>query len=216
MKIWHASVALLAFSGCDCRRDAGKGKPPAEIASSLLGDLSPLDSASATPIVGRQDPWDPAYCEPQPEKERRASFSELAVTGTCNFEYHDAAVCNARGDDFYAVVRRRLADGNELELYINVEYYTGPGTYDRKVEFLALLRRGTSLYRWSNNQATVTLGTGQGGLSTSDKMAEQAQGGVPTALQLAPTTLNAEPGTPARGAMTLTGSIGCVMKKPPK
>jgi hypothetical protein len=216
MRLLRASMVILAFSGCECRRDATKEKPPSEIASSLLPDISPLDSASAMPVVGTQQPWDPAYCEVEPEGERTASFSELAVAGACAFDYHRAAICNAAGDDFYVLLRRRLADGHELELYINVEFYTGPGTYEKKVEIVALLRRGTSLYRWSNNETSVTLGTGLGGLSTSDKMAEQGQGGTPTTVQLVPTTLAAEPGTPARGEITLRGTIGCVLKKPPR
>lgn len=207
---------FLALSACNSRRQPEKERSPAEVASSLLDDVSPLDSASAMPVVGVQDPWDPAYCEVPPEQERTASFSELEVAGTCRFVHHGAATCQARGDDFYAIVRRRLSDGNQLELYINVEFYTGPGTYDKKVEILALIKRGTSLYRWSNNQASVTLGFGQGGLSTSDKMAEQAQGGTPTTLQLTLTTLTAESGTPTRGALSLNGVIGCSMKRPPR
>lgn len=181
-----------------CKAQAEKKPTPAEVTSSLLDDVSPLDSASAMPTATGQAAWDPAFCDTAPEKERGASFSELAVTGTCNFQFTGSALCNARGDDYYAILRRKLRDGNELSIYINVEYYTGPGTYDRKVEMLALVRRGQALYRWSNTQATVTV-------------AESAM-----ALELTPTILNAEPGTPTTGAITLAGPIGCVMKPLPQ
>ena len=212
-----AAAVATALAATSCKPRQEQAKPsPAQVASSLIDDVSPLDSASAVPIRKDQTPWDLDGCRVAPERDRGASFSELTFTGTCAFEHHGPATCHAAGDDYYAVLYRPLEDGNELELYINVEFYTGPGTYDRKVEVLALVRRGTSLYRWSNEQATVTLGYGQGGLSTSDKSAAQAQGGTPTTVQLAPTVLTAQPGTATRGTLTLTGIIGCQLKKAPR
>jgi hypothetical protein len=229
----RGAVVLLALGACvsSCKSRAETERSPAQIASSLLGDhrepvqrdnssrgvedLSPLDSASALPAAPKQVPWQPAFCEVVPEAEQGASFSDLNVDGTCRFHYVARAECRGKADDYYAILERKLSGGYSLEVYINVEFYTGPGTYDRKVEILALVRRGLSLYRWSNQHASATLGFGEGGLSTSDPDAKQAEASTPTRVELPPIELAAEPGTATSGTITLSGSIGCKHRKRP-
>jgi hypothetical protein len=207
-------VALAAVTVVSCKSRPEPEKTPAQIASSLVPDVSPLDTASALPLAARQVPWEHGSCNVLPEVDRGASFSHLTFTGECAFEQLGPATCNGHGDDWYAVVQRKLADGNEVELYLNVEYYTGPGVYDRKVELLVLIRRGLSLYRWSNKQASVTLGFAEGGISPARKTTEQTGAGTPTVAQLREAVLEAEPGTATRGRIVLGGTIGCVLQEP--
>jgi hypothetical protein len=211
MRVLALFLAVVACASCKSRAEPQPS--PAQIASSLLGDVSPLDSASALPLAPNQVPWQPAFCEVVPEAEKAGSFSDLTASGTCSFRYVGPAECRGKADDYYAIIERRLVGGYKLELYINVEYYTGPGTYDGKVEILALVRRGLSLYRWSIQHATATLGLGEGGLSTVDKDAKQAQATTPTVVQLPPVELAAEPGTPTSGTITLSGTLGCKMRR---
>lgn len=190
-------VCALALVACKAKSDK-----PAPVASSLVEDLSPVDSASALPAPVKQEPWDPKFCEPAPETE--AANSELTVSGTCAFTQKALATCRARGDDYYSIVRRRLADGHELELYFNVEFYAAPGKYDKKVEVIALLRRGLSLYRWSNMEASVTLA-----LEGADKE-------TPTLMSFDRMELKPEPGTTTAGTITIEGKVRCVPKPLPR
>lgn len=204
---------LLALSGCKPRKEPEK--TPAEVASSLLGDVSPLDTASSLPPGVGREPWDPALCDVAPEADKSASFGDLTFTGACPFHHRGPATCRGREDDYYAVIRRKLADGSSVELFLNVEFFTGPGTYEKKAELLVLIRRGQSLYRWSNMQGTATLGYAEGGVSAQGKHTEQASSPTPTLVTLSPTELAAEPGTPTRGVIGVSGTIGCVLKKTP-
>ena len=207
-------ASILALHGCKSRAEAEK-KTAAQAASALVDDISPLDSASAQPFAAQQEPWDPASCEVLPEPDKSASFSDLTFTGTCMFHHRGPATCRARGDDYYIILRRKLADGSDAEVYINVEFYTGPGTYEKKTEILFLVRRGQSLYRWSTTDATMTLGFGEGGISSTSRYAEQAQAGTPTTAQIPKTELVAAPGTKTSGAIQMSGTIKCIILPPP-
>ena len=192
------SAALLAATACK----SSTSDPP------LLDDPIPLGSG-ALPALPLQTPWDPALCPPLPEPAAAAAFSDFTFGGTCAFRHEGRAVCKARGDDFYAIVRRKLPDGSSAELFINVEYYIGAGTYEKNTEILFIIQHGQSLYRWSNMHATMTLGMEGGGLSASDKNAYNAQGPTPLVAILPVTELEAEPGTKTSGKITVGGTIGC-------
>ena len=196
-------LGLLAAPAC---------KSSATETSPLLGDPVPLGSGAALPALPLQTPWDPTLCPPVAERQASAAFSDFTFGGTCAFRHEGRAICKARGDDFYAIVRRKLEDGSSAELFINVEYYSGAGTYEKKTEILFIIQHGQSLYRWSNMQATMTLGMEGGGLSASDKLAYNAQGPTPLVAILPPTELEAEPGTKTSGKITLSGTLGCAPK----
>lgn len=208
-------LAVAAIVACDSKKE--REKTPAEVASALVGnDVSPLDVASATPAM-YGEPWDPALCDVVPEKEKSASLSDLTATGACAFVHHGTAVCSGTGDDYYALIQRRLADGSELAFHLNVEAYTGAGTYEKKSQVLVLVRRGQVLYRWSNDEGTATLGFAEGGgVSSTPHHVPDPQGATPTIVHIDPIELRAEPGTPTRGTIKLEGTIACVLKKPPK
>lgn len=209
-------LALLAVAACDSKKQAQKS--PSEVASALVGDdVSPLDVASATASNGDAF-WDPALCDVLPEKEKAASLSDVRISGACTFTHHGIAVCNANGDDYYATFQRQLADGSTVSFFVNVEFYTGAATYEKKVQILVSVRRGDALYRWSNDEATATLGSGEGGGVSAQNLhnVPEAQGATPTILHFPPTDMTAQPGTGSRGTMKVEGTIACVLKKKPK
>jgi hypothetical protein len=195
------SILAIGLAVVSCKSKSDKPSPAA-VTSSLTEDLSPVDSASAIPLAPKQEPWSPKFCEPAPETE--AGNNDLTVSGTCAFKQHVLASCRARGDDYYSIVRRKMVDGHELEIYLNLEFYTGPGTYEKKVEIIALMRRGLSLYRWSNMSTTATA------------LLEGDEKETPTVVKLVPTELKPEPGTMTTGTITLEGTIRCVAMPLPR
>lgn len=198
-----AAVALVAVAAAASACKSSAKKP-------LLDDISPLDSAAALPVLPQPVPWNPALCPPLPEREQTAAFSDLTFAGTCAFHHAGSVACNARGDDFYAIVHRKLEEGATADLYINVEFFSGAGTYAKTTEVLFIIQRGTSLYRWSNMHASMTLGTqGGGGLSASESLAYRGQGALPLVGQLEPMVLEPEPGTNTTGTISLSGTLGC-------
>jgi len=213
--IRHVLIAGVVVIG-GCKSKPEPEKTPAQVASALVDDVSPLDQASAAPLAGVQEPWDPSTCDVVPERDKGASFSELDLHGACTFKHHGPALCKGRGDDFYALIHRKLSDGSELDLYLNVETYSGAGVYEKKGQLLVTVRRNQSLYRWSNQEATVTLGFQEGGVSSDDKNVPAAQGATPTMVTIAPVDLPAEPGTSTRGTIALAGNISCIIKKNPQ
>ena len=63
-------------------------------------------------------------------------------------------------DDFYAALTRKAKDGATLVIYLNVENYHGPGSYDGGQLFLAV-QKGTVIHRWSSDTVRATVGPGQ-------------------------------------------------------
>jgi hypothetical protein len=200
-----AAVAVLAATGC--RKESHKGEP-------LFEELAPSASASAVPIpaVTWLPPWDEALCPPAPEDEGTASLSDLTLTGTCAFRHVGAAACQARGDDFYITIERKLLGGEPVILHVNVEAYTGSGVYEEKAQVVFMIRRGQALYRWANYWGTMTLGHGSAGMSPARTRAMQSNAGPPTVVEVPPIELTAEPGTPASGTITIRGAIACVLR----
>jgi hypothetical protein len=204
------AIVLLGTS-CKGRADVQK-QTPAQVTSSLVGDVSPLDSAAAMiPRAGKQEPWDPTYCAVKPEPDEGASLSELTFSGTCAFHHRDPAACRAEGDDYYIILRHQLADGNEAEIFINVEHYAGAKAYEKKAEVLFLIRRNQSLYRWAKRNASVTLSFQEGGLSSADSPTDKVKERTPTVAQMPPTELVNEPGTSTSGKIVLSGTVRCVV-----
>lgn len=200
-------LALSLLAAPSCKASKTEPAPPA----SSLDELVPLGSDAALPALPLQTPWDPALCPPIAEPPAAAAFSDLTFGGTCPFRHEGRVICRARDDDFYAIVRRKLAEGATAELFINVESYNGAGTYDGTTEILFVIRYGQSLYRWSNMHASMVLGAEGGGLSVRDKTAYGAQGTIPLVARLPLTELEPEPGTKTTGKITVGGMMGCAM-----
>jgi hypothetical protein len=63
-------------------------------------------------------------------------------------------------DDFYVALTRKARNGATLVVYLNVEYYNGPGSYDW-AQMLVAVYSETTIYRWTNDNVHVTVGPGE-------------------------------------------------------
>ena len=131
----------------------------------------------------------PGLCPPLPEAGASGG-SDLVLTGTCAFHHSGQAYCRHVEDDFYVFVRRLLQGGRTLDLYVNVEFYRGPGPYD-SVQLMLIAQDGTTLYQWTNFHARATVESGE------------------AALRLPEVRLATEPGMSGGGVVTASGLIRC-------
>jgi hypothetical protein len=132
-------------------------------------------------------------CPPEPETD--AAGSDASFTGPCAFHQAGRAYCNATQDDLYVVVQRPLPGGRTLSLYIDVEFYKGPGDY-RDAQSLLIVQEGTTLYTWSNFRTVLTVLPGQAG------------------VRLDPTDLAAEAGRAGSGVERMNGMLACGGPRP--
>jgi hypothetical protein len=102
--------------------------------------------------------WHPEVCPPPPEDA--PGPSTLGVTGPCAFEHRGAVSCESAGDDFILTMTRPAAHGAKLMVYINVEKYHGPGSYEEAQMFLGVQDK-TLIYRWSSDTVSITVGSGE-------------------------------------------------------
>jgi hypothetical protein len=104
---------------------------------------------------GGGTPLPTGVCPPLAEPSG-ASGSDFTVSGPCTFHQAARVYCRAAGDDFYVLLSRSLPEGRTLDLYVDVEYYAGPGTY-RGAQTLLLIQDGTTIYTWSNFRSEATV-----------------------------------------------------------
>jgi hypothetical protein len=123
------------------------------------------------------------------------SGSDADLAGPCPFHEAGSAYCHAVGDDFYVVRQRPLPAGRALDLYLDVEFYEGPGAY-RDTQTLLLVQEGTTLYTWSNFRMEVAVLPGEAG------------------VRLARTELAPEAVRAGVGVETLTGALACGAPRP--
>lgn len=176
------------------RRRSWLVAPFIAIGLAACGTGSPVDVMPSGPIdpIGPIPTWQPDRCQPGAEP-LGVSVSNLTLTGTCPIHQSGPLLCHAGGDDFYLAMKRRLANGLPLTLYVNVESYHGPDTYPDYVEFVMVIQDGQGLFRWSNLRAALTVGPGER-----------------SATLLAPVELQPEPGSRASGTEIVSGTIGCI------
>jgi len=152
-------VACLVAAACDqdpARSVKIVARPPA--ASS---GVTPPGAGVTPPGAGESSPiaeWRPEGCPPPPEDS--SGPSSLSVTGPCAFQHRARVNCEARHDDFYVSLSRKAARGATLMVYINVEKYHGPGSYDGAEMFVGVQDK-TSIYRWSGDRLAITVGPGE-------------------------------------------------------
>ena len=191
-----AAVAVaLFFAACE------KPAPP---------DLLHLPDGGLSAWASPKDagpPWVRSYCAPLPEPTGTASFSDLTMTGECTMHTSLPVQCLALADDFYFTMVRPLEGGRSIELFVNVESYSGPGEYEHKAEVRILLKDKATLYQWVHYQTSVTLGSAElaGATGTFKSSAPPPVNFV----VLKPTQLYAAPGTPASGFIDLSGTAVC-------
>ena len=132
-------------------------------------------------------------CPPEPDTGPAGSDADF--TGPCAFHQAGRAYCNATADDLYVVVQRSLPAGRTFALYIDVEFYKGPGDY-RDAQSLLIVQEGTTLYTWSNFRTTLTVLPREAG------------------VRLGPTDLAPEAGRAGAGVERLTGTLACGAPRP--
>jgi len=159
---------------------------------------APVGDSSLDPEAlggsGGGSPLPVGACPPQPEPAGAAG-SEAELAGPCTFRQAGRAYCRHAADDFYVVVERTLAAGRTLDLYIDVEFYKGPGSY-RGAQSLLIIQEAGTLYTWSNFRTEVTVLPREAG------------------VRLARTELRPEAGRPGAGVETLTGTLACGAPRP--
>jgi hypothetical protein len=161
----------------------------------------------ANPTRDAGPPWVSSFCKPLPEPEVPASFSDLTFSGECPVHVSLPVKCLAQGDDFYVAATRPLEGGRSLELFLNVESFSGAGEYERKVEVRVIVKDKATLYQWVHYQASASLGTSERAGATGSFHTSKAA--PVTFLVLPPVSLYAAPGTPTSGFIELEGTMGC-------
>ena len=180
--LWLLSACLAAAS---CDRDPARAikipvgeartapaaaPPPPAAAPSADGPAAPaaqIQPAAAPPpqsgasrgtLPPADGKWHPQGCPPPPETS--PGPGTFTATGPCAFQHHAIVTCEAAIDDFILTMARPAANGALLMVYINVEKYTGPGTYDQAQMFVGVQDK-TSIYRWSSDEVSITVGADQ-------------------------------------------------------
>lgn len=128
-------------------KDTGRSVPaPGQAANPPREAASETTSATA---------WRPPGCPPPPEAS--SGPSNFIVSGPCAFEHRTEVACESLEDDFLVTLTRKAAGGSTLMVFINVEFYKGPGEYTGAQAFLGLQDK-TNIYRWSSDTMKATVG----------------------------------------------------------
>jgi len=150
---------VMCWGAVACDQDPARSvkivaRPPASASAAAV----PPDTATPP----RLTEWRLEACPPPPEDlpGPSAARAPLAVTGPCAFEHRGAVSCESTGDDFIIAFTRKAGRGATLVIYLNVETYHGPGSYDGAQMFVEV-EDGTSIYRWSNDNFPITVGPGE-------------------------------------------------------
>jgi hypothetical protein len=184
MTRWGALVLVLCLTALACDEDPANkikivARPP--LSSRIINatpeptELTPNTEASrpgetvsraqaasglaARPtgagLASRTAQWRPVGCPPP--HENSPGPSSLTVSGPCTFEHRAAVSCESMHDDFILTASREAARGATLMVYINVEKYKGPGSYENAEMFVGV-QDETSIYRWSSDRVSITIG----------------------------------------------------------
>jgi len=129
-----------------------------------------VDSHPATvppPVVTSvvtNPPDDPSLADPKkllefcPSSDARVLDPDVfTATGPCGRQQREPVLCNSLQDDFMVAFTRKMEHDANLVVYMNVEFYHGPGSYNH-VEMFETLQTGSNMYRWSNDAGQATVG----------------------------------------------------------
>lgn len=180
----RVSLALAVTAMCALLVACGSG-------NAVSGAPSAQTTEAGSPNGPTGTPWRPEFCAPAAPGASGGS-NQLSFSGTCAFVPDPPLECHVAADDFYVLMRQKLSSGWPILMYVTVEHYHGPGTYENQVEIYVVVQDGPALYRWANLQGAMTVGPGETSASFSR-----------------PVDLGAQPGTPATGVLRLGGSIAC-------
>jgi hypothetical protein len=131
-------------------------------------------------------PWQADFCTLPPEDS--AGSSKFVAKGPCAFHHEGNTLCRGLTDDFHVIMLRKGAGGAAVAVYINVEFYKGPGHYAKAQMFLSF-QTGTSYYLWGSDSVHIAVTPGQ------------------KSVVLPPTKLQAEP--PNTGTEVVSGTLWC-------
>ena len=184
------AIALVALTAAGLGTAARLGM--FQSGTARVGDSS-LDPESLGGGTGGT-PLPADACPPLPEAADAAG-SNADLSGPCAFHQAGRAYCNATADDLYVVVQRALPSGRTFDLYIDVEFYKGPGAY-RDAQTLLIIQEGTTLYTWSNFRTNVTVLPREAG------------------VRLERTDLSPEAGRAGAGVESLSGTLACGGPRP--
>jgi hypothetical protein len=67
--------------------------------------------------------------------------------------------CRAVADDFHTVILRQGPGEATVSVYLNIEFYKGPGSYDGGQMFLTVQNKG-AYYHWGSDSVTTTVAPG--------------------------------------------------------
>jgi len=142
-------IVCFALLGCD-----------ADPARSVKIVARPIPAADSTAGGGwgPEFAWRPELCPPPPEPS--GGPSTLVATGACAFRQQGMMECTSTADDFILQMTRPAAREAKLLIYVNVEKYHGPGTYDG-AEMLVGVQEGEQNFRWFSDALHVTVGPGE-------------------------------------------------------
>lgn len=148
--------------------------PPAPVtnaASPPSARASLADTSSRGQVTNAARPPQPAGATIAPDTSPVAEFcpppaedltgpSNLTIGGPCGFQHQQAIKCESSPDDFIIGFVRKALHGATVAVYINVENYHGPGSYDGTQMFIAV-QSGTAIFRWSNDNVHAEVGPGE-------------------------------------------------------
>ena len=139
-------AACLCFAAC--------GDDPARSVK-IIG-RAPAPAIRTVTVPAKSNPSARLEFCPPPSGESTGP-SSLAVTGPCAFEVRTAGACESIGDDFIVALTRKAKLDASLVVYLNVEHYHGPGSYDGAQMFVAA-QGAKTIYRWSSDTVQATVG----------------------------------------------------------
>ena len=86
--------------------------------------------------------------------------TKMKVGGPCEADWMTDAECENEIDDLTFISRRKVKDGAEMVVYINVERYAGAGVYKPPNDFYVSVMKDKSIWRWSSHDFEATIGPG--------------------------------------------------------
>ena len=142
-------IVCIALLGCEA--------DPARSVKIVARPIPAVDS-TAGGGWGAEYQWRPELCPPPPEPS--GGPSTLVATGACAFRQQGTMECTSTEDDFILQMTRPAAREANLLIYVNVDKYHGPGTYDG-AEMLVGVQEGEQNFRWFSDALHVTVGPGE-------------------------------------------------------
>lgn len=151
-----------------CLFSVGCGDDPARSVKIVSHQPLPQTTAYAPPAAPAGNSIH-EFCPPPDDSPGPGNFF---AQGPCEFRQISQVHCQSSTDDFIVAIPRKANNGASLVMYLNVERYHGPGTYDGAQLFIAL-QGDTTLYRWSNDAVHATVGPGEAFVTLPSTRLEQ-------------------------------------------